>query len=94
MLVCAFRMKFNLLAPMLCVTTLTACATLPSANTNRPVFDPKQFVVIGEMGDQHRLRIDSAQCENEVHTRSAEHLSAQIYVYRACLAKRNYRLIN
>ena len=87
-------MKFNLLALGLCATTLSSCATLPPADRHRPLFDPKQVVVAGDTADQHRLRVDSAQCEDEVKMSGKERLGTQFYVYRACLVKHNYRLVN
>ena len=87
-------MKFNLFASMFCATTISACATLPADNTNRPLFDPKQVVVAGATADQHRLRADSVQCEDEVKMSGNERLGTQFYVYRACLVKHSYRLVN
>jgi hypothetical protein len=79
---------------MFCATTLSACATLPADNTNRPLFDPKQVVVAGATADQNRLRAASSQCEDEVRMSGKERLGTQVYVYRACLVKHSYRLVN
>ena len=90
----AIFMKFNFLAMGLCVTTLSSCTTLPPADRHRSLFDPKQVVVAGPAADQHRVRLDSAQCEDEVKISGKESLATQFYVYRACLVKHNYRLVN
>ena len=90
----AIFMKFNFLAMGLCVTTLSSCATLAPADRHRPLFDPKEVVVAGAAADQHRVRLDTAQCEDEVKISGKESLATQFYVYRACLVKHNYRLVN
>ena len=90
----AIFMKFNFLAMDLCVTTLSSCKTLPPADRHRPLFDPKQVVVASAAADQHRVRLDSAPCEDEVKMSGKESLGTQFYVYRACLVKHNYRLVN
>ena len=82
------------MASMVCATTLSACATPPSAHTERALFDPKQVVVFSDMKDQYPMQTDFARCEDQVRRHNAQRLGTQVYVYRACLVKHNYRLVN